>query len=631
MNNFKKLLASAMALTMVTSVLPTNVQAYQNPTDETIDVDYAQIAAAKNLVKEINSALKDDVSLNNITTKDSYTWGVIATGTVSDLLKTSYNGTTVEATLKTLVASGEATDSELEVAEKLYQTAPDKDNFVILLELLSECGQHEKLLEEISSSPYAQDTDERLLFLKAYTYLKLSKIEEAAELFSYITEHYPSNTDSKYYLAVIYYNQEMFDEAEKLFLSILDDIQSDKTYNYLGLINIEKHQIASAINYFQFAIKIDSQNAQYYFNLGTAYSLNGWLSEAENSFKKALSLEPENIIYSYSLAYLAYQQKEYRKAQEAIEKTLEAAPGYPDAIILKSLIQSENGNVIDAKNALTQLEETEKKNDFLYYALAKIYKKFPLYKEAIEALQKAIFLKPKSLEYMSELADCYCETGEYKTAQDILTKVQYLNPHFIYALLLNAKIFIKQGHYTHALKFVDNAIKLDNSSAEAYKYKALIYQKQGLKNRAIECAKTAVTLQPANTEYYEFLAKLYLESQEYENAFLYYKEAALIDETKIEYLYNAAIAADKNKDFANASLYYSYALRLDPYNNLIIYEYVDLLVRNKKIKQALELLKSKISSVESKNIERLLKQKYKEISEEYDSSFWQKFKNYFSR
>ena len=181
-------------------------------------------------------------------------------------------------TLRTIININKFTKKyakALEVAEKLYQTAPDKDNFVILLELLSECGQHEKLLEEISSSPYAQDTDERLLFLKAYTYLKLSKIEEAAELFSYITEHYPSNTDSKYYLAVIYYNQEMFDEAEKLFLSILDDIQSDKTYNYLGLINIEKHQIASAINYFQFAIKIDSQNAQYYFNLGTAYSLNG--------------------------------------------------------------------------------------------------------------------------------------------------------------------------------------------------------------------------------------------------------------------------------------------------------------------------------------------------------------------
>lgn len=537
-------------------------------------------------------------------------------------------------TLRTIININKFTKKyakALEVAEKLYQTAPDKENFIILLELLSECNQNEKLLEAIENSPYSQDNDERILFLKGYTYLRLSQVVEAADIFKYIIEHYPSNTDAKYYLAVMYYNESMYDDAEKLFISILDDIQSDKTYNYLGLINIEKHQIASAINYFQFAIKIDSQNAQYYFNLGTAYSLNGWLSEAENCFKKAISLEPENIVYSYSLAYLAYQQKEFRKAEEAIDKTLEFSPGYPDAVILKALIQGENGNVIEAKNSLTRLEETEKKNDFLYYALAKIYKKFPLYKEAIDALQKAIFLKPASLEYMSELADCYCEIEEYKIAQDILTKVLYLNPHFIYAHLLNAKIYIKQGHYSQALKIVENAIKLDNSSAEAYKYRALIYQKQGLKNRAIESAKTAVTLQPANTEYYEFLAKLYLESQEYEDAFLYYKEAALIDETKIEYMYNAAVAADKNKDFANASLYYSYALRLDPYNNLIIYEYVDLLVRNKKIKQALELLKSKIATVESKNIEKLLKQKYNEISEEYDSSFWQKLKNTFIR
>ncbi len=519
----------------------------------------------------------------------------------------------------------------LEVAEKLYNSSPDKENFIILLELLSECGQHEKLLEAIENSPFVKDNDEKILFLKGYTYLKLSNTQEAVNIFNHIISCFPSNIDAKYYLAVIYYEQQKYDEAENLFRSILDDIQSDKIYNYLGLINLEKHKTADAINYFQFAIKIDSQNAGYYFNLGTAYSLNGWLDEAEECFRKALSFEPENIVYSYSLAYLAYQKKEYKKALEAVEKTLEIVPGYPDAIILKSLIDAENNNVIAAKNELTALEQKEKNNDFLYYALAKIYKKFPLYKDAIDALQKALFIKPESLEYMSELADCYCEMEDYPVAKDIIAKVLYLNPHFIYAHLLNAKINIQQKHYSKALQIVENAIKLDNSSAEAYKYRALIYQKQGLKNRAIESAKTAVTLQPANTEYYEFLAKLYLEVQEYENAFLYFKEAALIDGTKIEYIYNAAVAADKNKDFVNASAYYSYALRLDPYNNLIIYEYVDLLVRNKKIKQALSLLKSKISSVESKNIEKLLKQKYKEISEQYDSSPLQKIRNFFIR
>lgn len=517
----------------------------------------------------------------------------------------------------------------LEVAEKLYDTCPSEENFILCIGLLSECEQHEKILTYIDNSQFNESKNEDLLFLKAYTFLKLGRNDEAGQLLTEITKLYPKNTEAKYYLALIFYNKGYLDEAETLFMSILDEIQSDKTYNYLGLINIEKQQIASAINYFQFAIKIEPQNANYHYNLGTAYSLNGWLAEAETSFRMAISLSPDNLVYNYSLAYLYYQQQNYKKAEEAVQRTLELDKSYSDAIILRALIASENDNIIDAKNRLIELEETEKENDFLYYALAKIYKRFPLYNDAIENLQKALFLKPKSLEYLSELADCYCETGEFNISHDILTKVLFLNQHFIYAHLLMAKINLKQEKYPAALKIVDNAIKLDNSSAEAYKYKAIIFSKQGLKNRSIESAKVAVTLQPGNQEYYELLAKLYFDAQEYNNAFLYYKEASLLDETNVDYLYNAAVSADKNNDFANASLFYSYALRLDPYNNLIIYEYVDLLVRNKKINQALDLLKSKMSSVESKNIAKLLKQKYNEINEEHNTKFSHKLLNFF--
>ena len=87
----------------------------------------------------------------------------------------------------------------------------------------------------------------------------------------------------------------------------------------------------------------------------------------------------------------------------------------------------------------------------------------------------------------------------------------------------------------------------------------------------------------------------------------------------------------KNNDFQNASLYYSYALRLDPFNNLIIYEYVDLLVRNNKVKQALKLLKNKISAVESKNIEKLLRQKYEEIKSGYKTTIWDKLLSLFQK
>ncbi len=514
----------------------------------------------------------------------------------------------------------------LQFAEKLYRLSPDIDNFVTYLEMLTECNQHNTVINEIENSKfnYEERKNEKLLLIEGYSRLKLNQIFKAIGIFQEIIKLYPSNTDARFYLGVIYYQKHQEADAEKLFNSVLDEIQCDRTYNYLGLLKLDQHKIADAINYFQFAIKIEQNNPLYYYNLGTAYSLNGWLIEAENSFKHAVFLEPDNIIYNYSLAYLYYERHDLKKALENIDHILQIKPDYADAVILKELINAKNGDLIGAKNTLTNLAEKVTNNDFLYYAMAKIYKEIPMYKEAIDSLQQALFIKPESLEYLSELADCYCELGKYQVAQDIITKVLYLNKHFIFAYLLQAKMNIKQNKYTEAAKIVDNTIKLDSSCAEAYKYMAVICAAQGLKNKSIENAKIAVSLQPSNHKYYAFLGKLYFDAQEYDSAFLYYKEASMLDELNVDYLYNAALAADKDDDFINASNYYSYALRQDPYNNLIIYEYVDLLKRHNKLKQALSLLKSKIETVESENVAKVLEQKYKELKEEDEQPLIQK-------
>lgn len=517
----------------------------------------------------------------------------------------------------------------LSCAEKLYKVAPDVENLVLYLEMLSECKQYNSILNELENVHlgYEERKNEKLLLIEGYARLKLNQVFKAIGIFQEIIKHFPENTDARFYLGVIYYKKHQEADAEKLFLSILDEVQCDKTYNYLGMIKLDQQKIGEAINYFQFALKINSSNAFYYYNLGSAYSLNGWLQEAEQAFQAAVSLESENIIYNYSLAYLYYEKHDNQKAIEVIEHILKIKPDNVDALTLKSLILAQNGKIIDAKNQLLELSKIDNDNDFVHYALAKIYKEFPMYDEAIVSLQEALFVKPDSLEYLSELADCYCEIGQYDTAQDILTKVLYLNKRFIYAHLLMAKINLFQKKYSVAAKIVENAIKLDTSSAEAYKYQSMIFAAQGLKNRSIESAKTAVSLRPNDHRYYAYLAKLYFDAEEYENAFLYYKEASLIDEMNTEYLYNTAVSADKNNDFTNSSSYFSYALRLEPFNNLIIYEYVDMLKRFGHVKQALSLLKNKIETVDSDNVAQMLKQKYDEIVEETQISMFNKIEN----
>lgn len=521
----------------------------------------------------------------------------------------------------------------LALAEKLYRLEPNIKNFITYLEMLAECNQHNTIIEEIDKENfgYEERNSEQLLIIEGYSRLKLNQIFKAIGIFQNIIKLYPQNTDAKFYLGVIYYQKHQDADAEKLFNEILDDIQCDRTYNYLGLLKLDQQKIGEAINYFQFAIKIEQYNAFYHYNLGTAYSLNGWLFEAEESFKKAVRLDSTNIVYNYALAYLYYERKDLKKAKEGIENIFKLDPNYADALILKAMIDAQDGNIISAKNTLQELVKNTTDNDFLYYAMAKIYKEFPLYNDAIACLQSAINIKPESLEYLSELADCYCETEQYQIAEDIVTKVLYLNKHFIYGHLLQAKLRLKQKKYNEAAKIVSNAIKLDSSCAEAYKYQAEIYSAQGLKNRSIESARIAVSLRPQEASYYAFLAKLQFNAQEYEDAFLYYKEASLLDELNVDYLYKAAQSADKANDYMNAVNYYSYALRQEPFNNLIIYEYVDFLKRNNKLKQALDLLKNKIETVGSPNVAEVLQQKYDEIKSENDKPISEKLSKLFNK
>ena len=119
-NNFKKLLASAMALAMVTSVVPMGVNAYEKPSETPVEVNYAEVAEGKNIIKEIKKAFTGGVTIDNINTKDAYNFGVFGTVTVETLLNDSTHTTrAVRDILKNLVASGEAPESELKIAEKL--------------------------------------------------------------------------------------------------------------------------------------------------------------------------------------------------------------------------------------------------------------------------------------------------------------------------------------------------------------------------------------------------------------------------------------------------------------------------------------------------------------------------------
>ena len=147
MNNFKKLLASAMALTMVTSVLPaTYVSAaidFTEPTKGDYD-DYTKVDIAKNVAKEIaNDIEKAKLTIDNILVSTKINWTIDSVNEVTnitDLLEATYVGTTVRDYLRILVTDGTANESMLKLAEKLVGKEDAWIDFQASVENLNEFG-----------------------------------------------------------------------------------------------------------------------------------------------------------------------------------------------------------------------------------------------------------------------------------------------------------------------------------------------------------------------------------------------------------------------------------------------------------------------------------------------------------
>ena len=114
MNNFKKLLASAMALTMVTSVLPaTSINAAATPDKTEVGyIDDALVSDGKTAVNKLIAAFGDKWTIDTITTTEQVTIDSAPT-TVG-----AFATANVDA-LKHLVASGEGTTTQINVATKL--------------------------------------------------------------------------------------------------------------------------------------------------------------------------------------------------------------------------------------------------------------------------------------------------------------------------------------------------------------------------------------------------------------------------------------------------------------------------------------------------------------------------------
>ena len=142
-------------------------------------------------------------------------------------------------------------------------------------------------------------------------------------------KHHPDDPKAYHNLGIIYARRERYDLAiENYKKAIALSPHSAKIHYNLGLVYEDLHQFDLAIESYKKAIHHDPKLATAYNNLAMRYAEQELhLDEALKLAKTAVQLTPQEHNHLDTLAWIYYRKQMYTKAEQALTKAIELAPG----------------------------------------------------------------------------------------------------------------------------------------------------------------------------------------------------------------------------------------------------------------------------------------------------------------
>jgi len=189
-------------------------------------------------------------------------------------------------------------------------------------------------------------------------FLKSRAYTPALEEFLAAEKQNPKNPEIYYYQGIAYYGKGMADKALEAFRRAVR-LRPDysEAWNYLGTLYLESQDYDEAIDSYNKALKniLFRNPGTSLYNLGIAYSRKGDFQKSIQAFEEAIHREPNSVltplIYK-SMGVSSMKAKEYGKALEALQKSIELSPYIAESHYWLGLSYLETGRRESGEKAL---------------------------------------------------------------------------------------------------------------------------------------------------------------------------------------------------------------------------------------------------------------------------------------
>nr|XP_035940559.1 protein O-mannosyl-transferase TMTC1 isoform X3 [Halichoerus grypus] len=290
------------------------------------------------------------------------------------------------------------------------------------------------------------------------------KKEEAISLLQDSIKYGPEFADAYSSLASLLAEQERFKEAEEIYQAGIKNCpDSSDLHNNYGVFLVDTGSPEKAVAHYQQAITLSPSHHVAMVNLGRLYRSLGDNSVAEEWYKRALQVARKAELLS-PLGALYYNTGRYDEALQVYREAAALQPSQRDLRLALAQVLAVMGQTKEAEKMTNHIVSEETGCLECYRLLSAIYSKQEHHDKALDAIDKALQLKPKDPKIISEL---FFTKGNQLREQNLLDKAfeSYkaaveLNPDQAQAWMNMGGIQHIKGNYVSARAYYERAFQL---------------------------------------------------------------------------------------------------------------------------------------------------------------------------
>ncbi|NXI85776.1 TMTC1 protein, partial [Rhipidura dahli] len=290
------------------------------------------------------------------------------------------------------------------------------------------------------------------------------KKEEAVILLQDSIKYGPEFADAYSSLASLLAEQERLKEAEEVYKAGIENCpESSDLHNNYGVFLVDTGSPERAMSHYRQAILLSPAHHVAMVNLGRLHRSLGQNKEAEVWYKRALKVSRKAEILS-PLGALYYNTGRYEEALQVYREAAALQPLNKDIRLALAQVLAMMGRTKEAEKMTNHILNEDAECLECYRLLSAIYSKQELYAKALEAIEKALQLKPKDPKVISEL---FFTKGNQLREQNLLDKAfeSYkraveLNPDQAQAWMNMGGIEHIKGSYITARDYYEKALQL---------------------------------------------------------------------------------------------------------------------------------------------------------------------------